>query len=796
MNFNETFALHVPSKTDPACTLTAGEVRFSVLTPRLLRVETGSFTDAPTQKVWYRAFAQPAFTYRTEGSVMVLQTDCCTFRYHLRKQKMLSVTLDGQTVKAFKKGNLKGTYRTLDNTFCAIPLGDGVVSRNGAAIFDDSKSLLLGEDGTILPRAGAGSDRYFFAYGQDYRGAVNALFRLTGNVPFVPRYCLGNWWSRYKAYTQQEYVDLMEQFQKKEIPITVATIDMDWHWVDVKEKFGSQAKRAPNRKNLADSIWSNGWTGYSWNTDLFPDYKGLLNYLKDNHYKIAVNLHPADGVRFFEDQYEDMARAMGIDPATQQHIPFDITDPKFVAAYFTYLHHPYEKDGVDFWWIDWQQGNHSRIKGLDPLWALNHYHYLDSQKDNKRGLILSRYAEIGSHRYPLGFSGDTTVCWPCYRFQPYFTATAANVGYTWWSHDIGGHHRAKKDDELYLRWLQFGVFSPVNRLHSTSNEFMGKEPWKFRWDVEQLATDYLRLRHRLIPYLYTMNYRAHAQGLGLAEPMYYEYPQAQAAYDVPNQYLFGTELIAAPVTQPVDPKTNLAGTQVWLPEGRYTDLFNGRIYQGGRSYKMFRGLESLPVLAKEGAIIPLDANDRVNLSSNPMDMELLLYRGTNSFTLYEDDGESRDFENGAFAQRTFEIKEEAGNVAFTLHPYQGDLCVVNPAVNYQLTFKDIVDAGEIRVLCNEEETEPEIIIDGCVVVQLDAVKPGDTVTVALDRVTVLQNTPVTEMLVELISKYQAGVGYKKRKFDQFIKAPVKLPSVPGCFREPLAEILAIQNQAF
>ena len=103
---------------------------------------------------------------------------------------------------------------------------------------------------------------------------------------------------------------------------------------------------------------------------------------------------------------------------------------------------------MDFWWLDWQQGTVTDIPGLDPLWALNHYHTLDSGRKDKRPLILSRYAGLGSHRYPIGFSGDSHMTWKSLDFQPYFTNNAANAGYTWWSHDIGGHMRGIQDDEL------------------------------------------------------------------------------------------------------------------------------------------------------------------------------------------------------------------------------------------------------------------------------------------------------------------------------------------------------------
>ena len=178
------------------------------------------------------------------------------------------------------------------------------------------------------------------------------------------------------------------------------------------------------------------------------------------------------------------------------------------------MHRPYEKDGVDFWWIDWQQPNipweqakkDGDVPDYDPLWALNHYHFYDHASKHTVPLILSRYAGIGSHRYPVGFSGDTEITWRTLAYLPYFTATATNVGYTWWSHDIGGHQMGEKNDELFVRHLQYGVFSPITRLHCSSVEIMTKEPWVYGNGAGLIAEEFLRLRHKLVPYLYTANY--------------------------------------------------------------------------------------------------------------------------------------------------------------------------------------------------------------------------------------------------------------------------------------------------
>jgi alpha-glucosidase (family GH31 glycosyl hydrolase) len=209
------------------------------------------------------------------------------------------------------------------------------------------------------------------------------------------------------------------------------------------------------------------------------------------------------------------------------------------------------------------------MPGLDPLWLLNHFHFLDSARPTpdgtaKRPLTFSRYAGVGSHRYPIGFSGDTVITWASLDFQPYFTATASNIGYGWWSHDVGGHFFGYKDDELAVRWTQFGVFAPITRLHSSDSPFNTREPWRYGARARRIMTRFLRLRHRLVPYLYTMNRRAHGDGEPLVQPMYYAHPHDADAYRVRNQYRFGDRLLVAPITTPADRATGLGAVRAWL----------------------------------------------------------------------------------------------------------------------------------------------------------------------------------------------------------------------------------------
>ena len=788
-HFAKAFRDEIRGKTDEANVIIRNNVRISVLTSRLIRIEKqtdGKFCDMPTQTVLNRNFDMPSFVVTDNRSSFAVKTDDVSFVFSAEGELIQAVMKD-MADNDFRKGNLKGTRRTLDMTKGKVKIEDGILSRDGAAIMDDSKTLVLLEDGSVRPRdeylgrKENGTDKYVFAYGHDYKGALRDFYNLTGKTPLIPRFTLGNWWSRYKAYTQEEYLTLMNRFIDSEIPVTVATIDMDWHWVDIKKQFGSDVNNyiKQNRKidgvknNIMAAFQSSGWTGYSWNTELFPDYKGFLKTLQDKNFKVTVNLHPCDGVRFFEDMYEEFAEFMGIDPESRKTIEFDVSDKKFTEGYFKFLHNKYENEGVDFWWIDWQQGTGSAIKGLDPLWWLNHYHSIDLARDGKRPLILSRYAGPGSHRYPLGFSGDTLVLWSALDFQPYFTVTASNAGYSWWSHDIGGHQMGKRDDELYIRWLQFGVFSPINRLHSTSNEFLGKEPWKFSKETELNATKWLRFRHRLIPYIYTMNMLTHRDGRPLMEPMYYENPEDDEAYNVPNEYWFGTELIVSPVTEKASRKTLTAPADTWLPEGRYTDIFTGLIYQGGKKMKMFRDISSIPVLAKEGAIIPLAVNDRTNDWKNPENMELLIYRGNGNFTLYEDDGETMNYKNGDFAETRFEVEEDGCDLIFTINPAEGDLSVIPSERNYTLSFKDITDCEKIYATLDGKRVAVEKNIEDSTVSVNAVVASQNKLKITLKNVTVKKNSPKKEMLTDLLSKVQGSNNAKMILYSACLKDSFK-----------------------
>ena len=546
----EEYRYPVTPACHPEAVVQGRDYRFTILTPSLIRAEyspDGYFEDRATQVVVNRCFPVPAFSFERRGSMLQITTEevelCYAGGPFTENSLLLRIKANWQEWHwGGKTDPLPGTARTLDGVDGSCPLQPSILSRDGVTVLDDSASLILAEDGWVEPRMRGGTDAYLFCHRRRYLDALKDYSDLTGHIPLLPRFAFGNWWSRYHRYTQEEYTQLMARFKAEGIPFSVAVIDMDWHKVSIDRKYGT------------------GWTGFTWNPELFPNHRALLRHLHDEGLEVTLNLHPAEGFAAHEDCYPEMARRMGIDPATEEKIPFDVTNPKLLESYFDAVLHPMEQEGVSFWWMDWQQGNTTAIPGLDPLWMLNHYHFQDMKNSGRRPMIFSRYAGCGSQRYPIGFSGDTHVTWDSLRFQPYFTAMASNVNYGWWSHDIGGHMQGIRDDELTARWVQYGVFSPINRLHSTNSPFMSKEPWRFSRDTAASMTRFLRLRHRLVPYLYTMNERSARTCLPLVCPLYFLEPENPDAYTHQNEYYFGTELLVSPITAPADAVTAWAAS--------------------------------------------------------------------------------------------------------------------------------------------------------------------------------------------------------------------------------------------
>lgn len=702
-------------KADNNATVVVGNARFTVLTPQLIRMEwseDGIFEDRATLTFVNRNLPVPAFTQKVSGKKLVIKTDKLTLTYiadggafthdNLKVEFMVGAKKVCWHYGDEDKANLMGTTRTLD--LCdgwklgREPMEKGILSRDGWSVIDDSKNHVFVPveshwKNWVACRTDVNrQDLYMFAYGHEYRKALLDYTSVAGQIPLPPRYAFGYWWSRYWQYSDIEFKDLVNKIKSFDIPIDVLIVDMDWH-----ETWSLRRKDA--EKDEYDQRI--GWTGYTWKEQLFPSPKNFLSWCHDQKLKTALNLHPASGIQPYEKPYNDFIKHYGWKDEGKS-VPFHIDEQKWADSYFATVLGPMEKDGVDFWWLDWQQWMTSKFtKDLSNTFWLNHvFNSHMAEKDNNRPFIYHRWGGLGSHRYQVGFSGDTFSTWETLSFLPYFTATASNVGYGYWGHDIGGHmyHKIKNatEPELYLRWLQYGVFTPIFKTHCTKNAKIERRIWMFP-ELMFFMRDAIRLRYTLAPYIYTAARQTFDSGVSMCRPMYYDYPEAEEAYTFKEQHMFGDDMIVTAVAQPVN-KFGLASRTIWLPEGEWYDTVSGELLEGNKVYTREYTVFENPMFVRSGAIVPMNPSDVKNLQDTPSRKVFTFYPGkkTSSTILYEDDGTSKNYREN-FALTNVTKSQEDNLVKITIGAAQGNFEGLLPERKFELRLEGVYPPKSVSI---------------------------------------------------------------------------------------------------
>ena len=675
---------------DPAAVVTSGNVRFTVLTSRMIRIQysaTAQFEDRATFAIVNRRLPVPAYTTEEADGYLYIRTEDVTLRYKVgsvfkatdKKPDNLMVTfqMNGRTVTWYPgkddSMNLLGTNRTLDGAWGDNKrqnLEKGLLSRAGWSIIDESPAMLRGDGSTTYafepkeegitwwanPVDKSAIDWYFLGYGHKYKECLGDYTKVGGRVPIPPKYILGYWYSRYWAYTQSEFQQIVRDVENNDIPMDVIIMDMDWH--------------------------KSGWTGWSWNTSRIPNPKGLINYFHNHGLKTALNLHPSDGVSTKEDYYSAMAADLG--DTSGETLKWKVEDYNYMKALFKDVIRPHEQEGVDFWWLDWQQaltvGKHGQEKDYTPaegsetlgetFWC-NHTFFEDMQKNRPelRPVIYHRWGGLGSHRYPICFSGDTWAAWSMLGYEIFFTSNASNVLYDYWGHDLGGHQGGNNDPELLLRWLQFGAYTPIFRTHATNNSSLERRIWKYS-NFTQLR-EAVRLRYKLFPYIYTAARETYDTGIGMNRPLYYDYPEDGNAYIFEDEYMFGGDMLVAPIYTPQE--NGYAGRQVWLPgKGeKWWDVTRSRLVGGGQTFYASYTLDEIPVFYRAGSVIPFYPVQRT-VVKDPGEIILKVVPGASGEgKFYEDKGDNQDYKGNAWAMTTFIQNRTENNVTLTIGRRKG-----------------------------------------------------------------------------------------------------------------------------
>jgi hypothetical protein len=574
---------------------------------------------------------------------------------------------------------------------------DGLLDSDGWRLVDDTQSPVWTAQGWVAPRKPGGDteDGYLFIYGHDYAGALRTFAQLTGHAPLLPRKVFGVWYSDFTSYSSAAIEgSLYPAFQHEHVPLDTLSLDTNW--------------KAPN-------IW-NGW---EWDPTLFPDPGSFLRWTRARGIDVTLTVHSS--IADNDPKLPAVQRIAGPALASSACMtgPCKVWDWSAISqaqSNFA-LQQPFQRQGVAFWWLDWCcDESIASLSGLTPDSWIGHLYAQQMVNQGQRGFVLARIGSSNDYPqrvYPAGpwsdhtsaiaFTGDTHGTWNTLAREVELTSAEATIGQPYVSDDIGSFLGAPGGEpqvpaDLYARWVQFGTFQPILRLHSANGNRL---PWEFPQPVRGITGDFLRLRQALVPYTYTLASEAHNDGLPVARPLYLNYPDQSAAYSHPEEYLYGSKVLVAPVTSP----GGVADTTVWFPPGRWVDYFTGATFTGPLTATLSVPLDRMPVFVSAGGIIPQQPSTATTAPATAGPRVLKVFSGSNgTFSLYGDSGTGLGYANGQFTETP--ISDSVGSVRgggsstpsrVTIGPTRGHYPGEPTAVAYHLELVDLTQPSQVTL---------------------------------------------------------------------------------------------------
>ena len=639
--------------------------RISILTDRLIRLEyseNGKFLDKPTQRVMFRKFPKNKFTVTKSETLIQIIGGYFTIDYVMEKSFVGSKVTPGNTLKVSLNGSDRawffghpearnyGTINySLDDFKGKLKLSNGMYSTDGFAFIDDSDSLVLDDSGKFVSRANKELDFYVFMYKKDLGLCLQDYYTLTGYPMLIPRYALGNWWYKDSRYTSNDISKIVTKFKEEDIPLSVFLLGNKWHNSD---DFFNFDKKIIEPRNLKK----------------FLDKSGV---------KLGVSINSSLPITNKSQSYQTIAPALGGNGS----VSFLPIDNNKLNMYSSVVLGNLQSSGVNATLI-----NYDNINDKNTLALLNQYHYaIDGLKYNRRGLVIVRNHNIAIHRYGIALSGKTNVNWETLNILPRYNSSASNMGISYVVNPIGGFCNGIENFELYIRYIQFGVFSPLLLLASDDGKYYRREPWRWNTSQEEIIKKYLKLRNKLIPYLYTEAYIYHNNGSPIVQPLYYKYPKI---YDEPlytNQYFFGSQMLVCPITKRKNVVMNRVVQRMFIPEGKWYELDSGKKYTGNKYYISFYRDEDYPVFVREGSIIVMSLDDNTD---NPVNLEVDVFPGANGmYKMYEDDGITNNYLTGAFAITEYNFEYTKNKYEFIIKT-SGNQGIIPDNRHYKIRFRN------------------------------------------------------------------------------------------------------------
>ena len=696
----EHFKLKTNPNTNSKNIFKGEKYRISILSESLIRFEysdTGEFEDLPTEFAWNRNFPEVKFSVKQDSRYLEITTSY--FKVTYVKEKPFKGSSFSPTsnlrVDVLNSNNtwyyghpeirnFGAPAKDLETSNGKIKFAKSLYSLDGFASFDDSNSKVIELDGTMRERKIKETDIYLFVYLKDFSRCLKDYYCLTGAPALIPRYALGNWWSRDFEYDDLSLKNLIDQFNRKNIPLSILLLDSKWHMLNDDSE-----------------------SGFTFNKNLFKSPYEMISYVHNKGIRLGLSVNPYDGFTKIDDYYEQTKKYLTSD--VNGVIPFSVLKPRNLDVYLKLYIHPLDALEVDFYWLK----NNQRTS-LEEINALKHYHLYDMMRNYKRRpMVLSKNSLVAAHRYPVLYSGKTTVSWDTLGTIPFYNLNATNIGVSWWAHDIGGYYKGIEDNELYVRFVQLGVFSPIMKFGCDGGKYYKREPWRWGIKTYSIVKDYLTLRHQLIPYLYTEAYKYHKHNSPLLTPLYYKYQEYYDDERYRNEYYFGTELFVAPILKKKDHVMNRSIHKMFIPDGVWYDFVTGKKFPGGKEYVGFFKDQDYPVFAKAGAIIPLGIGESLNDTNPPKNMEIHIFPGrSNSYTMYEDDGTTDLYLKDYYLLTSIEYNYSPNNYKLTMKALEGKSGIVPDYRNYKFKFRNTKEVKNITVLHNNIPVKFMTYIDG------------------------------------------------------------------------------------
>ena len=572
--------------------------------------------------------------------------------------------------------NLRGKVQYLyqQNMKAVVPV---LVSTRGYGILMDSCSLMIYRDDAFGSYIWTDVDDemdYYFIYGPEFDDIVRGVRHLTGDAPMLPKWAYGYIQSKERYKTQDELIGIVREYRRRGLPLDCIVLD----WMSWPGELWGQKTLDPER---------------------FPDPDGMTKQLHDLNAKLMVSIWPI--MRAGGDNHREMSERGFL---LGNQATYDAFNEEARRLYWKQAHDGLFAHGVDAWWCDCTEPFESDWKGavkpepeermrintsesrqyLDPEY-INAYSLLHSRgiyegqrnvTSDKRVVNLTRSAYAGQHRYgTITWSGDIAAKWETLRKQIAEGLNFCVTGSPYWTLDIGGFfvRRRKElwfwngdfdggvDDpgyrELYVRWFQLGAFLPMFRSHGTDTP---REVWRFGepgTPMYDALVKYLKLRYRLMPYLYSLAGAVAHQGYTMLRALAFDFREDPRVHDIADQFMFGPAFLVAPVTNPMYfgpgsrelkdiPKTR----PVYLPAGIWYNYWTDERLAGGRTIEAAADLETLPLFVRAGAVVPTGPDIQYADEKPDAPICLKIYPGADgAFAIYEDEGDNYNYEKGAYA---------------------------------------------------------------------------------------------------------------------------------------------------